>query len=372
MSKTFEASSVLIGTVIGAGILGIPYVIMKSGYLPGLIYLVGMAAIIIFMNLLIGEIILRTKKRHQLTGYAEKYLGKKGKTLMTLSFAVGIFSALIAYLIGEGASISHILFGSSSYEIHFAIAFWLIMSGLVFFEIRSLKKVMPVGVILVAVLIISLAVLYWNKIDVSNLSYINPQNLFFPFGVILFAFLGFSAMPEMERIVGKDKYLTKRVIIISYLVVLALYIVFATIVLGAKGLNVPQISTISLGKPFILLGMFTMFTAYLSLSIAFLDLIHTDYKKSKLSSWLIVALVPLIMYLILKITNSADFVSVLGIGGVISGGLNAILILYMSEKAKSQGDRKPEYKIPLPKFIKWFIIIVFIAGAVSQILIKLS
>ena len=38
-----------------------------------------------------------------------------------------------------------------------------------------------------------------------------------------------------------------------------------------------------------------------------------------------------------------DFVSILGIGGVISGGLTGILILLISKNAKTKGNRKPEY-----------------------------
>lgn len=372
MSKTFEASAILIGTVIGAGILGIPYVVMKAGYFVGLGYLIAMALIMILMNLYIGEIILRTKERHQLTGYAEKYIGKTGKLLMTISFAIGIFSALLAYLIGEGSSISHIIFGSSNYEIYFAVGFWLLMSVFVFFELRSLKKAMPIGVILVLVMITSLVIFYWNKIDVSNFSYINLGSALLPFGVILFAFLGFSAMPEMERVLGEDRKLTKRVVIISYLTVLVAYIAFTTIVVGFKGTAVPQLATIALGKPFILLGMITMFTAYLSLSIAFVDLIRSDYKKSKMKSWLIVTLVPLILYLIIKSTNSADFIDVLAMGGVISGGLNAFLILHMVEKAKREGNRHPEYKIPLSFALKALLIAIFVIGAIAEIVIYLS
>ena len=83
-SKFFPALAVLVGTIIGAGFLGIPYVVAKSGFIPGLAYLVFVFLFILLVKLYLGETILRTKGNHQLTGYAEKYLGKKGKYLMFL------------------------------------------------------------------------------------------------------------------------------------------------------------------------------------------------------------------------------------------------------------------------------------------------
>ena len=80
--KLAMAAATLIGTIVGAGILGIPYVIAKAGFLYGffIILLIGFA--FLFLNLSTGEIVLRTKTQHQLTGYAEKYLGQWGKRLI--------------------------------------------------------------------------------------------------------------------------------------------------------------------------------------------------------------------------------------------------------------------------------------------------
>ena len=97
MAKTIAAISVMLGTIIGAGILGIPYVIMKSGFMLGTVNIIILSIIIALVSLCLGEIVLRTKSDHQLTGYAEKYLGKKGKIIMFIISAFGIFSALIAY-----------------------------------------------------------------------------------------------------------------------------------------------------------------------------------------------------------------------------------------------------------------------------------
>ena len=83
MNKKFWATTfTLTGTIIGAGILGLPYVFSKAGFFIGLLWLIILGMVMMFVNLTLGEITLRTNGRHQLSGYAEKYLGKWGKRIM--------------------------------------------------------------------------------------------------------------------------------------------------------------------------------------------------------------------------------------------------------------------------------------------------
>lgn len=363
MSKIFAAVSTLIGTIIGAGILGIPYVIMKSGFGLGIVNLIVLGGIMCLTNLYLGEISLRTKQNHHLTGYAELYLGKKAKGVMFLAFTFGIYAALLAYLIGEGESLSQLLTGSPNYVIHFGVLFWVLLSSLSYYGLKALEEGESIGISLILLLVGFLIIFSWGKIDVSNLTYNNVENIFLPFGVILFAYLGFASIPEVERILGKDKKLTKRSIIYAYSLCFLIYAIFAGIVLGYKGDLTPQIATLALGKPFILLGVLTMFTSYLSLSMALIDTLRFDFKKSKFKAWLITISLPLILFLVLEIFNIAQFTKVLAIGGAIAGGLTAILILLMVESAKKNGDREPEYSIPYSKFLTWILIAIFVVGA---------
>ncbi|MBU0760423.1 MAG: amino acid permease [Nanoarchaeota archaeon] len=367
MSKTFAAVSTMVGTIIGAGILGIPYVVMRSGFLIGVLNMIVIAAILLLVNLYLGEIGLRTKTNHHLSGYAEKYLGKKGKLLMFFAFAFGVYSALIAYLIGEGESFSYFFFNSTDYSLYFGIAFWFLLSAITYFGLKALEEGEEFGIVVIFLLIISIAIFYANKIDVSNLTYNNPSLFYVPFGVILFAFLGFSAIPEVERILRKDKGLTKRVICISSLVTLIIYIIFTAIVVGSQSQPTPQLATLALGKVFIFFGILTMFTSYLALATALVDTFRFDFKKTKNRAWLYTICLPLPIFLILHFFNKASFIKILGIGGVISGTIVAALILLMIKKAKKLGSRKPEYSVPYSRILAWLIVLILAAGAVLEI-----
>ena len=140
MTKAFTAISILIGTIIGAGILGIPYVVMKSGLSIGLMNLAIVAFLMIISTLYLGEISLRTKTTHQLSGYAAKYLGPRGKKIMFGAFAFGVYAALLAYLIGEGKSLSNLIFGSSAYSLEMGILFWIFLSFLTYRGLKALEE----------------------------------------------------------------------------------------------------------------------------------------------------------------------------------------------------------------------------------------
>ncbi len=372
MSKTYIAISALIGTIIGAGFLGIPYVVMKSGYVIGLMNMLVIFFAMMFIKLYLGEVALRTKDNHQLTGYAEKYLGKTGKNILFFATIFGIYSAILAYLIAQGQSLSFIFSNSTDYQFYFGVAFWAILSIISYFGISALKKGESIGIILIFAMIILISVLYWNKIDVSNLTYSNPSLFYVPFGVILFAFLGYSAIPEVKRILNDEKKSMKKTIIIANIISLIVYAIFTAIVLGLMGRNTPSLATLALGKPFVLLSIITIFSSYLALSVALIDTFVLDFKKSKIIAWLYTILVPLLIYSVLELTGTANFIKVIGLGGVVSGGLVGITTLFMVKAAKKNGDRKPEYSIPCPNILSWILMIIFASGVILEIFSTLS
>jgi len=360
--KFWAATFTLTGTVIGAGILGLPYVFAKSGFYIGLFWLVFLGAVIILSKLYLGEVILRTKQIHQLPGYAGKYLGKWGKKVMVFEMLFGIYSALLAYLIGEGQSFSQLFMGNVAYTFYFAVIFWLFMTLLLREGLRGLKSVEAFGTLAVLFIILGMFVWYSPNINLENVNYINWNNAFLPLGVVLFALLGFSAIPEVKRELAGSEKLFKKAIFFGAFIPVVAYILFSFIFVSTLGQNVPEVATLAFGKIVIILGIFTMLTSYFVLSFALKDMFKFDFKCSKKSSFILVSLIPLILYSVVYFFNLIDFVGVLGIAGVVSAGVTGILVILMNKKAKNEGDRKPEYSIPINWLIIGVITIVFIAG----------
>lgn len=364
----FAAIATLTGTAIGAGFLGIPYVVSRSGFLIGLVHLVVLAGIIMFINLYLGEVILRTKGNHQLPGYASKYLGKFARALMIFTMLFGIYAALIAYFIGEGEVLSFIFTGTLQNSLIFSITFFAVIAFLVYFGIEALKKGETIGMIVVLSIVIVLAIIFLPKMNFSNLTYVsdNPIEWFLPYGVILFSFLSFSALPEVKQEIKNNEKVFKKAIIIGALIPLLAYLLFTLAVVGFAGKATPEIATIALGKIPSLLAVFTMFTAGFALSNALRDMYKLDLKMKHFYAWLLAIILPFIIFLILYFFKLATFITVLEWSGVVSGGITGTLALLMLLKAKKHGDRAPEYKMYINWFIVALFILIFLAGILYQ------
>ena len=368
MNKKFWATTfTLTGSIVGAGILGLPYVFAKSGFLAGLFWLIILGALMTFINLTLGEITLRTRGKHQLSGYAEKYLGKWGKRAMFFAMIFGIYSALLAYMIGEGESLSKLL-PNNTPPIVLGIMFWLIMTLLLKEGLKGLKKIETWGVIAVIGIILGIFIKFVPFVKPENLIIWNSTNFLAPIGIILFALLGFTSIPELRQEIKGQEKLLGRAIILGSLIPIILYALFSTIFVGIFGTSITEIATLSLGPIVTILGIFTMLTSYFVLSFSLRDTFKYDIKTSKKTNFIFTSLIPLSLYILVTRFDFIGFFLILSIGGVISGGLTGILILLIAKKAKfnMRNGKKPEIKVPLNWTLIAILSLIFITGIILQ------
>jgi tyrosine-specific transport protein len=363
-----EAIATIVGTTIGAGFLGIPYVVAKSGFFIGLLHLIFLALMIIITNLCLSEVMLRTKGIHQIPGYINLYLGKKAKALAIFAIIFGLYSALIAYFIGEGQVLSYVFTGSTKYSLLFSVFFFVIFAFIIFFGIKALEKSETIIMFIVIALMLTIAFLFLPSAKIKNLTYIskNPVEWFLPYGVILFSFLSFSCLPEVRQEVLKNEKVLKKCMLIGTSIPLLLYIIFTISILGFAGRATPEIATIGLGKIPSLLAIFTMFTASIALGNASKDIFYFDLKIKKFPSFLLSTFLPFFLYILLVKLNLSGFIRMLDVGGAVSGGLTGILIILTFLKARKvrlrMFTRKPEFKLKIPKFIYLLLILVYVLG----------
>tara|TARA_B100001971_G_C18229280_1_gene562819 strand:+ start:125 stop:1243 length:1119 start_codon:yes stop_codon:yes gene_type:complete len=367
--KFWWATFTLSGTMIGAGILGLPYIFAKSGFLAGVFWLIFLGTIVIFVNLCMGEITLRTKENRQLTGHAKKHLGPIAGNIMFIALIFGIYSALLAYLIGEGESLSRLLPGDIN-PIFLGIGFWLIMTFILKEGLRALKKAETYGVIAIILIILGMFIKFLPRIESTNLLIINRPDFVLPIGVVFFALLGFTSIPILRKeIKGKEKYL-KKAIILGSTIPIILYIIFSAVFVGVLGIDVTEVATLSFGPFITILGIFTMLTSYIALSFALKDTFKEDLKLSPKINFLLTSLIPLIAYLLISKWGLLSFTKILGIGGVVSGGLTGIIILLTCKKSKktTRNKKDPEIKMPLNWALILILSIIFISGIIIELM----
>ena len=370
MKSIYRAISILIGTTIGAGIFGIPFVVSKIGFLPGIFYILILGALVLILNLIYGEIILRTQGDHQLTGYSEIYFGKIGKKIASLALFVGVYGALLAYLIKIG-EFSSLIFGFGNPAL-FSLIFFIFALTAIFFGLRAVSFLESLIVVFIFGLIFLIAILGFKQIDLSNFSGFNLSYLFLPFGVILFALTGFSVIPEVEEILRDNHKNLKKSIIIGSLIPIIVYVLFAIVVVGISGNSTSDDAIlglilflpswiVGLGALF---GILCMTSSFLALGYVLKEVWHRDFKFSKTISVFLACFPSLILFLL----GAKSFIKVLSITGAISGGLTGILIIAIFRKAKKTGKRAPAYSLNLPKILIVVLILVFLIGIISPFL----
>lgn len=374
MNSSFALGlSTLLGTIIGAGIFALPYVISKSGIIPGLFYFLFLGGVMLLLHLCFGEICLRTTEKHRLIGYAERYLGSSGKVLVTISTLVGTVGALLVYIILGGIFLEMLLGRVLPFsEYAFSLLFWGALSLFVFQSIRAVAKAeLAMNVVLFASVALLLAFAL-PKARLSNIPLVDTWYLFLPFGVMLFSLSGGSAIPEVAELFKSknEKKSLFKLIVIAFAIVTALYALFTFGVAGVSGAyttkdaleglrNVLGDEVVMIGALF---GLLAVATSFLILGDYLKNSLVHDYRFPFIISGAVTVLIPLALFMF----GFREFIPVIGVAGAVMGVLEGVVILLIFAKAKTAGDRKPEYNIRVPAPLLFLILLVLIGGAIAE------
>lgn len=331
--KFIQAVFILSGMIIGAGMFGIPFSFVQAGFWLGAIELFIITAVILFVHLLYGEIVLDTKELHRLPGYVRIYLGPGASRISWASALFGISGTLLAYVILGTVFLYEIVdFFGVRVDENLAALFFVIIGALITFF--PLKKEASVNGVLTALLIgfiIFLIVFLFPRAALENLSGFYFQNIFAPYGVLLFALSGAVVIPDLITFLGRDRIRARRAIVTGTLLSASLYFFFVLAVVGALGTQVSEETIrglgLVLGERFALLGsvmgFLAVFTSYIALNTSFQALLTLDFRMSRILSWIGVAVLPLIFYF----SGFRNFLPVIAAVGTIGVGIDSFLII---------------------------------------------
>lgn len=366
----FEAVAVMLGSVIGAGILGLPFAVAKVGWFIGLIYIATLGVLVMGLNLMLGEITLRTKEPMQLAGLAGKYLGRRGKTIMAAVTLFSSFGALLAYLIGEGEVLRGFFGGTAFF---WSLLFWLVSSFFVYLGLSFVKKVDILLTLIILGIVLLISFISAPQIKLPHLSTVSFKNILLPFGVILFALQGASAIPQVKEILPSSQKRMKAAIVAASLVVISVYILFTTAVLGVTGKETTEVATLGLGKKLgasvlILANLFALFamgTCFLNISLSLKRVFIWDFKVPRFWAWFLTAIIPLILFLF----GLRSFIDTIDVVGSVFGSLSAILIIMIYWRAKQKGDLTPHrFRLHHTLLLSVLIIIVFAIASICGLM----
>jgi len=370
--RWIRAVGTMIGSVVGIGVFGIPYVFAQAGFLIGLVMLLVIGVLLVLLQLLYAEITIQTPGERRFSGLAEKYLGKTWMKIAALAFLTSAWGAMIAYVI-IGGEFLHTLLGPmiGGTPFMYSIGFFVIEA---FFLLWGLKMVSGVETYVVAILLLlfgAIIILGFPDVEMVNLLSLNVSKAFLPYGVVLFAIAGMGIVPEMHAILG-EKYEGKirSAIISGKALILLLYALFALVVVGVTGTATSDEAIIGLGKalgPTVtaigsLAGIVTLVSIFVVVGIQIKDTFIFDFKIKPMLAWFLTVSVPIILFLL----GVREFISVISFSGAVFGAMSAVIVLLVFEKMRRTICTKRKCFV-LPKWVSVILGSIFIIGAVVEI-----
>ena len=366
----FEGVALIVSGTIGAGVLSLPFAIAKVGVFLGILYIVAVGILMMGLNLLLGKIASASQKEMQLVGFAEKYLGRVGKWFMTVLLYFMLWGVLTVYIIGEGEVLSA-LFGGS--EFFWSVIFFAVVTFLIYIGLRTVKVIelfLTLGVLAVVLVLVLSSVL---SIEPVNLAEINFVNLLLPYGVLLFAFHGTTSVPEAYSVLINRERTFKKAIIIAGVIIITVYALFVSVVVGVTGAGTSEIATIALGnklgeKIFLLGNLFAvlaMGTSCLMAGLALRDSMEWDFKLSKKVSTLLTGIVPFTFFVL----GFRGFVETIDIVGGVFMSFEMLVILLIYWRAKQAGDLSVgRFKLHHTTLLLTLLLLALTAGAIYSVI----
>jgi amino acid permease len=177
--------------------------------------------------------------------------------------------------------------------------------------------------------------------DIDSVNFSSPlePEWFLPYGVLLFAFGGYSALPDMHDVLGANsRRAARKIIFLSLLISAIFYLIFTLAVLGRAGTETSQDALSGLermaGKGVVvvgsLIGLLAVFTSYIVFGADLKLLFRYDYNISGSLAWLLAFLPPVLLFLF----GFTNLVKILNIVGSVGLGVFGAFIVWISWKER--------------------------------------
>ncbi len=331
---------------IGAGVFALPYVFLAAGWFTGLFYLLIFSAIVVSAHALYFRVLEKVKERNRLLGLSRGYLGRLGFGVGLFVILGGLILALVAYLI-LGGQFVRLLFPFVPVALALPI-FWFVTALPLLLKERRGLNLEILGIILTAAIIFFI---FFSSNPVGALSAahaVNFRNIFFPFGAILFALAGWTAVEpvfDTERRLKSDlapaaqPYLA---LAAGTAIVAVLYLMFVVGIFGSSSMITSDTLSGLIGWPgykialLAVMGIFAIWTSHLPISLEIKHSLVNDLRLSRGLGLGITLLLPLaLVYLGLN-----NFANVIGLTGGVFLSLQYLLIILVGKKVLQIGGVK--------------------------------
>lgn len=343
-SYTLVVALNLLGTIIGAGVFGLPEVFARTGILGGSLLFFAVLTLAILLHLMFTDIVLNVPGKHRIPGYVGVVLGDKLYWLAGVGVFLKIAGTILAYIILGGEFLSMLsknAFGGSTWI--WSLVFWIAGSLVVFYGLKIVSAVeSELTWLLIGFMLFSLLVLFpfvnWNVFGQMHL-----QGTFNAFGVIFFSVIGISIMPDLVDLAHGKRSDSRKGVFWGTLLAGILSWLFGIFIAGVYP-GIHSVRDIQLVFPPIFwwlipsIGLLAVITSYITMAQALKFTLHIDLKLGSIAAWIITILFPFLLYIFV----SRDFLATLGfVGGVLTAFVALLLCIcaykvFNASKTKSK------------------------------------
>jgi len=359
----FKIAGIVAAATVGDGVFALPFIFYQSGWLLSLFYFALLGAMVVSAHILYLKTLEKVGEKERLLGLVRIYLGEGGFWIGLMVIVLGLLLTLVAYLILGAQFIRLAIPGMP--PLLPLIIFWIFISLPVFLSDRHVVDLELVGIACSSSVILLIFLTAWPNVTFSGIAAVNTQNLFLPFGAILFSLAGWTSIEpayESRKKFGRDKGDGAwKALALGTVSAIALYAMFVAGILGSAAQIAPDTVSGLAGWPgwkkeiLTVLGLLTVATVYLPISREIKNALEHDLGWSKFASRSLILFAPLALIGL----GFNNFLTVVGLVGGAFLSMQYLLIVFVGRHALSLS--------PVRKFFLDLIAAIFILAAVYEV-----
>jgi tyrosine-specific transport protein len=369
------ASLSMVGTIIGAGIFGLPAAFAAVGFWPGTILFFVLATATVITHVLFAGLLLNEHQKMRLTGLVKRQLDPFFHIVAEITYPLQLIASIFAYLILGGEFFS-ILARAVGIQIPIGIwqiVFWIGGGVTILFGMRTVAKVNAIATGAKIVAILLAVVIAAPFADLSTASSMRVVEWYLPFGIFLYALSGLSVVGEVVELTRRNKREALLAVGIGTAISAILSWLFGVVLfLAARGYPIRTVSEIVSVLPSAwallipLLGLLAVMTAYLNIAEDLKETLDLDFKLNAKQA----AIIALGLPLLLLIGLSRDFLGTIGFIGSVFVSINGLMVSAMAFKAFEKQRRASTRLLAL--FIIVLLSGTYLFGLFQRILFRES
>lgn len=366
-----RAVRVLMGTMIGVGMLALPYAVAQVGFVLGMLALVLVGALSAVVLELYADLVLVRGGKARFIHVIGRELGIFGTGVAAVAFIGSAYGALVAYCLFGGQFLRVVTFSFMPMTpfmatiVFFALGAVATAGGTLFIA-RVQRFLLPTFLTLLAVLSV-LAVPY---MDWEHFTGYAPEHFGTALGIMVFAFFGLSAIPEARDFLGRKASTLPQLARKAVLGVAGVYGIFVIAVVGVMGSAttenaIPGLKNVLGHNMYVLaaaLALCIVLSAFMNVATALTNTYLFDFRLRFVTSWVLAMAAPFVVMMLGASSTSV----VLNISGGVLGSIVGICMLVAYERARVSAEI-PKHRLRIPQIIVGLTFCAFVAIVVMTI-----